>query len=81
MAPIVVLYVIASFPSGMLLGIYASFVSAAIYLGRFPSYGNPDPKTLPNWVMLPDTLGLLGIVLVPGIAWFVTCAFVIGGRS
>ena len=70
-----VFYAIAALPSGMLLGIYLSFALASVHLGRMPSYGNPDPKTLPDWVMSPSVLALPGMALVPGVVAFLSSRF------
>jgi hypothetical protein len=60
-------YAVAALPSGMLLGIYLSFALASFHLGRIPSYGNPDPRTLPNWVMGSSSLMCPGMALVPAV--------------
>jgi hypothetical protein len=49
---------VAGLPGAFLFCVYTSFLSAALYLRRFPSYGQPDPKTLPvsvtfTWSMFP----------------------------
>ena len=64
---VIILSLVAGLPGGILLHTYACYFSAARYLGYFPTYARPDPRTLPagvmfgNWVM---TLGFALTVLV-----------------
>jgi len=41
-----VLHALGLPPLGLLSSLFAFYVHASIILGKFPVYGNPDPKTL-----------------------------------
>jgi hypothetical protein len=68
---IVLLYAVASIPSGLLLALYVNFTATALYLGRFPAYSKPDPKDLPAFVTSGEFLALPGMVMVPAFVAFV----------
>src|SRR3954471_23481842 len=55
---------LAGLPGGILLEGYACFFGAACHLGRLPSYGRPDPGTLPARVMFPSSMGPLCFAVV-----------------
>lgn len=54
---------LAAIPASVLLTTHVMFILAAIHLGRFPRYNNPEPKGLPPWVFLPERLSWLGFVV------------------
>jgi hypothetical protein len=54
---------VAGLPGGFLLYTYACYLSAARYLGYFPTYGRPDPGTLPAGVMFGNWLISFGLAL------------------
>ena len=62
-----------AFPAGgMLSVVYAAFVAARVRLGRFPSYNNPDPGSLPGayvGYVGGDVLFWGGALLVPAAVW------------
>jgi len=47
-APVYALWILSVHPLIVYFSLYFLFIHARIFLGHWPSYGNPDPKTLPD---------------------------------
>src|SRR5262245_47291751 len=55
----IITLLLAVFPLLLVLGSLSYACEAAIYLGHWPSYNNPDPKQLPGWFAIQhDALGV-----------------------
>ncbi len=67
---------LAAFPLFVLVAFFCYVIEARLYLGHWPSYGNPDPKQLGWW--LQHSLLQLGFVGFPVVALVATGLAVFG---
>jgi hypothetical protein len=63
------LYLLGTLPLGFSISLMSFYFHAAVVLGKFPSYGHPDPKELSfYWVYAP-------VVYFTGSVWMYSFVF------
>jgi hypothetical protein len=65
----------------MILGFHSFAFLTMLAIGHWPSYGNPDPKTLGWPLQLPYLALAVGIIFWPATPILATCLAVFGGMG
>jgi hypothetical protein len=68
-----VIAVFGALPGGLLAAMYTFALQAALFLGHWPQYNNPDPKSLPDH--FEARIEILGWVIPAVVSVALTCIF------
>jgi hypothetical protein len=73
---LILISTLSALPISFVAVLYTSAARAAVYLGHWPSYGNPDPKDLPEHFSPPEILELIVPALILCLLTTAVAAFI-----